>query len=120
MECLIGGVYVPLYALFGEMPTISEGMRYDVSGIVYNYDGVVLCPVSATEAGTGIDDVRLAEQLQWRDGMLLNPQGLPLRIYSVSGTLVFSSCGDVCTAEWASGTYLICADGLTPLKLTIW
>lgn len=120
MECLVGGVYVPLYALFGEMPTISEGMCYDVAGIVYNYDGVVLCPVSATEAGTGVDDVKLTEQLQWRDGVLLNPQGLLLRIYSVSGMPVSSSFGDVCTAEWASGTYLICADGLKPLKLTIW
>ncbi len=120
MECLVGGVYVPLYALFGEMPTISDGMRYDVSGIVYNYEGVVLCPVSATETGTGVDAVKLTEQLQWRDGVLLNPQGLPLHIYSVAGTLLLRSSGDVCTTGWASGTYLICTDGLQPMKLTIW
>lgn len=120
MEFLAGGVYVPLYALFGEMPTISEGMRYDVAGIVYNYEGVVLCPVSVKETGTGVDDVRLTEQLQWRDGVLLNPQGLRLYIYTVDGTLVGSSDDDVHTTEWPSGTYLICPKGMQSIKLTIW
>ena len=118
-QCKVGESYYPMSSMLGDVPEVTAGDHYDVAAIVYNYNGLVLCPVSVTPTQTAVEDVVLTEQLQLRDGVLLNPNGLSLRVYSLQGALVVSACSDVDMSGWASGTYLVQAEGVATLKIQL-
>ncbi len=118
-QCKVGESYYPMSSMLGDVPEVTAGDHYDVAAIVYNYNGLVLCPVSVTPTQTAVEDVVLTGQLQWRDGVLLNPNGLSLRVYSLQGALVVSACSDIDMSGWANGTYLVQTEGVATLKIQL-
>lgn len=118
-KCLVGGTPTLLYALFGALPSVTVGTHYDVVGIAYNYNGMVLCPVSVEETGTAVVDVPLSEIFHWEDGILLNPQGVRLNVYSTSGTLLYTTDRDFDTNHWSEGIYIVRAETKETFKLII-
>lgn len=118
-KCLVGDTPTPLYALFGALPSVTAGTHYDVVAIAYNYNGMVLCPVSVTETGTAVTDATLPDDFRREEGILLNPRGVRLSVYSTSGTLLCTTDRDLDTNHWNEGIYIVRAETEETFKLII-
>lgn len=117
MQCMVGGTPTPLYALFGALPSVETGTKYDVVAIAYNYNGMVLCPVSVTKTGSALANT-LPDSFVWEGGTLLNPQHQRLDVYSANGVLVRSTASDLDTTELSNGIYIVQAGG-SAIKLIL-
>ena len=85
----IGTNQLPLYNLFNLEYQLIDNATYNIEGIVYYYDGVVLCP-SAVEfvQMTGIEQGR--QEVLIQDGNILNPQREQIYIYDISGKQLYN------------------------------
>ena len=104
---LFGGNVYPLYDLFGVPQRTSTDMSYDLEGIVYFYNEIVLCPTAIQQLPTAVSSPSL-QGMAYRSGMLENPQGLDLRIYTAAGVPVYAGNGDVDMQAYPQGMYIIC------------
>lgn len=118
-KCLTGGIPTPLYALFGSLPTVTTGTHYDVAAIAYNYNGMVLCPISVTETGTAVTDIPLPDMFHWENGILFNPRSVRLSVYSASGALLHTTDEDLDTTQWSNGVYIVRTETNETLKLIV-
>ena len=60
-------------------------------------------------SGTGIDATTMQESITVTDGMLHNPQRLPVCIYDLTGRQVYS--GNETTIELPAGIYVVSCNG---------
>lgn len=117
--CMVGGTYVGLHDLFNCNPAVMTDLHYDVEAVVYNYNGIVLCPVSITPSDdTAVRTPAAGTPLRLQAGVLLNPQHQTLCIYGSNGTLLLTTDGDADLSRWQAGLY-IARTGNTYLKFIL-
>lgn len=106
-RCAVGGKYLGMYNLFGYNPVTVVGIRYDVEAIVYNYNGIVLCPVAVTEVqDTGTETVGVAIGFSLQGRVLCNPDHLLMTIYNSNGTQLLTTDTDIDMQTWQAGVYI--------------
>ncbi|MCM1034678.1 MAG: hypothetical protein NC038_03835 [Paludibacter sp.] len=112
--CLVGENYVDTYDLFDYNPAIDTEVRYNMDAIVYNYNGMVLCPVKIEEQKeSGITAPSNTGSIYLQDGILHNPNSLLINIYNSTGMLLHTTRTDTDMSNRNTGIYIIQTDNNT-------
>lgn len=109
---LVGNNTYPLYNLFNCAIATQPDMLYNIEGIVYFYDEIVLCPTLIEQSATDFADIAL-QDISYRNGIIENPQRLSLQIYTATGLLLCESNTDINMHTCPEGVYIIAHQGQT-------
>lgn len=121
-ELQVFGQTLPLYDLFNVLPQrtdLSAGQTYTVTGIVYNYNQLVLCPIDlVAHIAEGVENTLQSNAIFVALRYLHNPEQQPFELYNSLGQKLVEGNADYDLSGFPAGVYVIQSAGQT-LKVAL-